>query len=110
MIEIRNEEFNNLNNPLSLTKILFEYTKIFIIELMKDLWNLNDIEIVLNFIRELSIVTEKFKGFDMIQNTNKFFVNLNVYFKLTILSFSNILGIIFSPQILKITFDMNEKL
>ena len=109
----KREYLSELKNPSIRAKNLATYTYGLIEQLLLDLWNMKNIDIVLNCIREISTLKDSYEEFDIDYATKKKFMNYKVFYKLISQSFYHsrtLLGISLSSEILKIAYGINEKL
>ena len=109
----KREYLSELNNPKIRAKNLETYTYGLIERLLLDLWNMKNIDIVLNCIREISTLNDSYEKFDIDYDINIKYVNYKVFYKLISQSFYHsrtLLGISLSSEILKIAYGINEKL
>ena len=107
------EDLSKLKNSKLRAQNLASYTYGLIERLLLDLWNLKDIDVVLNCIREISTLKDSYEEFDIDYATKKQFMNYKVFYKLISQSFYHsltLLGISLSSEILKIAYGINEKL
>jgi hypothetical protein len=107
------EDLSKLKNSKLRSQNLANYTYALIERLLLDLWNLKDIDVVLNCIREISTLKDSYEEFDIDYATKKKFMNYKVFYKLIsqpFYHFRTLLGISLSSEILKIAFGINEKL
>ena len=111
MIDV-SEDLSKLKNSKLRAQNLANYTYALIERLLLDLWNLKDIDIVLNCIREISTLKDSYEEFDIDYATKKQFMNYKVFYKLISQPFYHsrtLLGISLSSEILKIAYGINEK-
>ena len=107
------EDLSKLKNSKLRAQNLASYTYGLIERLLLDLWNLKDIDVVLNCIREISTLKDSYEEFDIDYATKKQFMNYKVFYKLISQPFYHsrtLLGISLSSEILKIAYGINEKL
>ena len=107
------EDLSKLKNAKFRAQNLALYTYGLIEQLLLDLWNMKNIDIVLNCIREISTLKDSYEEFDIDYATKKKFINYKVFYKLISQSFYHsltLLGISLSSEILKIAYGINEKL
>ena len=107
------EDLSKLKNAKFRAQNLAAYTYGLIEQLLLDLWNMKNIDIVLNCIREISTLKDSYEEFDIDYATKKKFMNYKVFYKLISQSFYHsrtLLGISLSSEILKIAYGINEKL
>lgn len=107
------EDLKKLQNPKLIAQNLANYTYALYKQLLLDLWKMKDIEIVLNCIREISTLKDSYEKFDVEHDTKIKIMNYKVYHKLISRPFYHsrtLLGISLSSEILKIAYDVNEKL
>jgi len=106
------EDLSKLKNPLKRAQNLASYSYELIEGLLLDLWNMKDIDIVLNCIREISTFKDSYEEFDIDYDTKKKIMNYKVFYKLISQPFYHsrtLLGISLSSEILKIAYGINEK-
>ena len=106
------EDLSKLKNSKLRAQNLANYTYGLIERLLLDLWNLKDIDVVLNCIREISTLKDSYEEFDIDYATKKQFMNYKVFYKLISQPFYHsrtLLGISLSSEILKIAYGINEK-
>ena len=106
-------DLSKLINSKLRAQNLANYTYGLIQQLLLDLWNMKDIDVVLNCIREISILKDSYEEFDIDYATKKKFMNYKVFYKLISQPFYHsrtLLGISLSSEILKIAYGINEKL
>ena len=111
MIDV-SEDLSKLKNSKLRAQNLTNYTYALIERLLLDLWNLKDIDVVLNCIREISTLKDSYEEFDIDYATKKQFMNYKVFYKLISQPFYHsrtLLGISLSSEILKIAYGINEK-
>ena len=109
----KREYLSELKNSSIRAKNLATYTYELIERLLLDLWNMKNIDIVLNCIREISTLIDSYEKFDVDHNVNIKYMNYKVFYKLISQSFYHsrtLLGISLSSEILKIAYGINEKL
>ena len=107
------EDLSKLKNAKFRAQNLAAYTYGLIEQLLLDLWNMKNIDIVLNCIREISTLKDSYEEFDIDYATKKQFMNYKVFYKLISQPFYHsrtLLGISLSSEILKIAYGINEKL
>ena len=78
----KREYLSELKNPSIRAKNLATYTYGLIEQLLLDLWNMKNIDIVLNCIREISTLKDNYEQFDIDYATKKKFMNYKVFYKL----------------------------
>ena len=106
-------DLKNLKNSKVRAQNLATYAYALIERLLLDLWNMKDIDLVLNCIREISTLKNSYEEFDIDFDTKKQFINYKVFYKLISQPFYHsrtLLGISLSMEILKIAYGVNEKL
>ena len=109
----KREYLSELNNSSIRAQNLATYTYGLIERLLLDLWNMKNIDIVLNCIREISTLNDSYEKFDIDYATKIEYLNYKVFYKLISQSFYHsrtLLGISLSSEILKIAYGINEKL
>ena len=107
------EDLKKLQNSKLIAQNLANYTYALIKRLLLDLWKMKDIEIILKCIREISTLKDSYEKFDVDHDTNKKIMDYKVFYKIISQPFYNsqtLLGISLSSEILKIAFNVNEKL
>ena len=112
MIDI-SEDLTKLKNSKLRAQNLASYAFDLIERLLLDLWNMNNLDVVLNCIREISTLQDSYEEFDEDYSAKKKFMNYEFYYKLISQSFYHsrtLLGISLSSEILKIVYGINEKL
>ena len=76
------EDLTKLKAPKLRAQNLANYTYALIERFLLDLWNMKDIDVVLNCIREISTLKDGYKKFDIDFATKKKFMNYKVFYKL----------------------------
>ena len=107
------EDLTKLKNSKLRAQNLASYAFELIERLLLDLWNMNNLDVVLNCIREISTLKDSYEEFDKDYAAKKKFMNYKFYYKLISQSFYHsrtLLGISLSSEILKIVYGINEKL
>ena len=107
------EDLTKLKNSKLRAQNLASYAFELIERLLLDLWNMNNLDVVLNCIREISTLQDSYEEFDEDYAAKKKFMNYEFYYKLISQSFYHsrtLLGISLSSEILKIVYGINEKL
>ena len=107
------EDLSKLKNSKLRAQNLASYTYTLIERLLLDLWNMKDIDVVLNCIREISTLKDSYEEFDIDYDTKKKFMNYKIFYKLISQPFYHsrtLLGIALSSEILKIAYGIDEKL
>ena len=107
------EDLTKLKNSKLRAQNLASYAFELIERLLLDLWNMNNLDVVLNCIREISTLQDSYEEFDEDYSAKKKFMNYEFYYKLISQSFYHsrtLLGISLSSEILKIVYGINEKL
>ena len=107
------EDLTKLKNSKLRAQNLASYAFDLIERLLLDLWNMNNLDVVLNCIREISTLQDSYEEFDEDYAAKKKFMNYEFYYKLISQSFYHsrtLLGISLSSEILKIVYGINEKL
>jgi len=107
------ENLSKLESSKLRAQNLASYSYKLIKKLLLDLWNLKDIDVVLNCIREISTIKDSYEEFDIDCDAKKKFMNYVIYYKLITQPFYHsrtLLGISLSSEILKIAYGINEKL